>query len=93
MSMCVVYKCLFNTALVFAESNPTVQRMQKALAEANFYATADKKLTQTQVALWALLYTSLRCTPAGKMLEKLHADVTEQGPDSELKCLRTLGMF
>ena len=80
-------------ALVFAESNPTVQRMQKALAEANFYATADKKLTQTQVALWALLYTSLRCTPAGKMLEKLHADVTEQGPDSELKCLRTLGMF
>ena len=81
------------SAFVFAESNQIVQRMQKALAEANFHATASKKMTHTQVALWALLYTSLRCTPAGKMLEKLHADVTEQGPDAEIKCLRTLGMF
>tara|TARA_B100000902_G_scaffold371766_1_gene398172 strand:+ start:202 stop:1605 length:1404 start_codon:yes stop_codon:yes gene_type:complete len=81
------------SALVFAESNQIVQRMQRALAESNFHATAEKKMPQAQVALWALLYTSLRCTPAGKMLEKLHADVTEQGPDSELKCLRTLGMF
>ena len=55
--------------------------------------TKAKGLTQLQLSLLALLYTSPRCTPAGKMLENLYMEVSERGPDAELKCLRAMGKY
>jgi hypothetical protein len=82
-----------HAALVHADSNPIMQRMQSALREANFCAVPSKSLTQLQLSLLALLYTSPRCTPAGKMLENLYTEVSEHGPDAELRCLRAMAKF
>ena len=82
-----------SSAVLYAEHNPIVQRMTEALCEANLRPHTSKKLSMSQLSLLALLYTSPRCTPAGKMLEKLHADISEQGPDGELKCLRAMSKF
>lgn len=82
-----------DAALMHADSNPIMQRMQSALGEANFCAANGKGLTQLQLSLLALLYTSPRCTPAGKMLENLYTEVSEHGPDAELRCLRAMGKF
>jgi len=82
-----------STAVLYAEHNQIVQRMIEALYEANLRPHASQKLNMLQLSLLALLYTSPRCTPAGKMLEKLHADISEHGPEGELKCLRAMSKF
>jgi len=78
------------------EASPVHKRMQAALAEAHVTAggpAAHQQRTPFEVALLALLYLSPRCTPAGKMLERLYTDICEKARDAELRCLRAMTSF
>ena len=76
-----------------AESNLIIRRMVQALSQAQFQSQPKYNLSALHVSLMALLYTSPRCTPAGKMLENLYTKINDDGIDSELKCLRTMTKF
>jgi hypothetical protein len=81
---------------VALETNAVVRRMQASLAEAQVTAggaQAHQQRSALEVALLALLYLSPRCTPAGKMLERLYTDVCEHARDAELRCLRAMTSF
>lgn len=78
------------------EGNQVLKRMQASLAEAQVTAggpLAHQQRTPMEVALLALLYLSPRCTPAGKMLERLYTDICEKARDAELRCLRAMTSF
>lgn len=78
------------------EGSPVMKRMQAALAEAHVTAggpLAHQQRSPFEVALLALLYLSPRCTPAGKMLERLYTDICEKARDAELRCLRAMTSF
>ena len=78
------------------EASPVLKRMQAALAEAHVTAggpAAHQQRTPFEVALLALLHLSPRCTPAGKMLERLYTDICEKARDAELRCLRAMTSF
>ena len=78
------------------EANTVMKRMQASLADAHVTAggpLAHQQRSAFEVALLALLYLSPRCTPAGKMLERLYTDVCEKARDAELRCLRAMTSF
>ena len=78
------------------ENNAVLKRMHDSLADAQVHAGGSLPQQQRspfQVALLALLYVSPRCTPAGKMLERLYTDICEKARDAELRCLRAMTSF
>ena len=78
------------------EACAVMKRMQAALVDAQVTAAGPlphQQRTSFEVALLALLHMSPRCTPAGKMLERLYTDICEKARDAELRCLRAMTSF
>lgn len=78
------------------ENNPVVRRIQAALADAQVAAGVSpdaRKTSYFDLTLLALLYISLRCTPSGKMLNRLYVDHCPAARDTELRCLRAMASF
>ncbi len=78
------------------EDNMVVKRMQASLTEGQVTACGlgvRQQLSPLETALMALLYLSPRATPAGKMLERLYTEISDNARDAELRCLRAMSCF
>lgn len=81
---------LRNDVLNALESNEMVQRMQKSLTSAQVVGT---KFSSFQTALYAFLFLAPCSTPAGKMLEHLYCQISNNPVDAEIRCLRAMTLY
>lgn len=79
-----------NDLLNALEANEMVRRMQKAMTSAQVTGT---KFTNFQSALYAFLFLAPCSTPAGKMLEHLYCQISENPVDAEIRCLRAMTLY
>jgi len=83
-------KVLGNDLLNALESNEMLRRMQKALTSAEVVGT---KFSSIHTALYAFLFLAPCSTPAGKMLEHLYCQISNNPVDAEIRCLRAMTLY